>query len=76
MFIFIYAYGKIQCIIHRAHRSGPFQSQGSHAYHCSSAATVSLPAQASSRFVCTAAGLEGPTRLLADKQGNITNLNL
>ena len=29
-------------------------------YHCCSAVVVSLPAQAGSRFVCRAAGLEGP----------------
>ena len=48
---------------------------GGSTYLCNSGGAVSLPAQAGRRFVCTAAGLEGPPRLLAAKQGNITNLN-
>ena len=55
--------------------SGPFKRRGGSAYLCSSAAVASLPAQADSRFVYTAAGLEGPPASLSAKQGSITNLN-
>ena len=55
--------------------SRPFKYRGGSAYLCSSAAAASLPPQAGSRFVCTAAGLEWPPASLSAKQGNITNLN-
>ena len=48
---------------------------GGPVYLCSSAAVASLPAQAGSSVVYTAAGFEGPTASLPAKQGNITKSN-